>query len=138
MNDSAIRVLILDDDQWAPQHFVVWGEEAGVDPGYYPLAAETNIVKKLSTDPGEGNALLPLRLYDFPPAGVVMTRLLFIVQTNDYPDSGTNDLITLSVRNVLGAPLVNYTIPQGQYDLETGQANMYFPCPSIFRSDTWI
>jgi hypothetical protein len=132
LNNSAIRVLILGSDLWAPQHLVVWGEEA--DGRLRPLAMETNINKILSTDPNEGNALLPLRLIDVPTAGVELTRLLFIVETNDFEDAGTDDAITLSVRNDSGAQLVDYTIPQGPGDLERAQANMYFvPVEIPFR-----
>lgn len=121
LNNSAIRVLILGGDQWAPEQFVVWAK--AVDGTILPLAIESNIVKKLSTEPGEGNALLPLRLVGGDAA--TFTRLLFMMVTeNTY---GTNDLITLTVRNTAGVHVADYTIPKTtQDDLVAGAANLYF------------
>ena len=80
----------------------VWGET--VDGAIFPLAAETDITKRLSTDPDEGNALLPLRTVG-QGVGAAFTRLLFMMTTVDgddpfvNADTGTNDAINLTVRN---------------------------------------
>lgn len=130
LNNSAIRVLNLGADQWAPQHFIVWGET--VDRAIFPLAAETDITKRLSTNPNEGNALLPLRTVG-QGVEATFTRLLFMMTTVDgddpfvNADTGTNDAINLTVRNSDGVPVVNFDIPNtSQDEQESGQANMYF------------
>ncbi len=130
LNNSAIRVLNLGADQWAPQHFIVWGET--VDRAVFSLAAETDITKRLSTDPNEGNALQPLRTVG-QGVEATFTRLLFMMTTVDGDDpfidfpTGTNDAINLTVRNSDGVPVVNFDIPNtSQDEQESGQANMYF------------
>jgi hypothetical protein len=129
LNNSAIRVLILGAEQMGAATLHVWGET--VDGAIFPLAAETDITKRLSTDPDEGNALLPLRRVG-QGVGAAFTRLLFMMSVDgDDPfvnaDTGTNDAINLTVRNSDGVPVVNFDIPNtSQDEQESGQANMYF------------
>ena len=86
----------------------------------------------MSTDPDEGNALLPLRTVG-QGVGAAFTRLLFMMTTVDgddpfvNADTGTNDAINLTVRNSDSVPVVNFDIPNtSQDEQESGQANMYF------------
>ena len=130
LNNSAIRVLILGAEQMGAATLHVWGET--VDGAIFPLAAETDITKRLSTDPDEGNALLPLRTVG-QGVGAAFTRLLFMMTTVDgddpfvNADTGTNDAINLTVRNSDSVPVVNFDIPNtSQHEQESGQANMYF------------
>src|SRR4051812_44720592 len=58
LTDSSVRLHILDNDAWNPEHFFAWGEvpprTALQNPTVVPLVIETGISKTLSTDPTEG------------------------------------------------------------------------------------
>ena len=87
LNNSAIRVLILGAEPMGAATLHVWGET--VDGAIFPLAAETDITKRLSTDPDEGNALLPLRTVG-QGVEAAFTRLLFMMTTVDGDDPFVN------------------------------------------------
>jgi hypothetical protein len=133
LNDNSIRVTILGNDAWRPQDVVAWGERF-TGGAITPLAIETGISAQLSTDPGEGNASLALRLVAQGSAGMRINRLLVMMTTASAADSGTDDRISLRVTTGAGIEVVHFDIPDTpQLDQETGQANFYFvPVDSPF------
>jgi hypothetical protein len=125
LTDSSVRVGILGDDVWRPEHFVVWGERF-TGGAIVPLVIETDISAKLSTDPSEGNASLPLRLVGLGSATRTINRLLVMMTTANSDDAGTDSTVTLRVTTSGGTEVVDFDFPDTpQEDQETGQANLY-------------
>ncbi len=125
LSDSSIRVAILGNDAWRPEHFVVWGERF-TGGAIVPLAIETGIGAQLSTDPSEGNASLPLRLVGLGSATRVINRLLVMMTTANSDDAGTDSAINLRVTTNGGTEVVDFDFPETpQEEQETGQANLY-------------
>lgn len=136
LNDSSIRAIILGDDAWRPEHFVVWGERF-TSGAITPLAIETGISVQLSTDSGEGNSFLPLRLVGQGSSSMTINRLLLMMTTADSEDAGTNDKISLQVTTSGGIQVVNFIPDTPQDEQERGQANFYFvPVDSPFTRNS--
>jgi hypothetical protein len=130
LNNSAIRLLILGSNQWSPEQFVVWAET--VDGTIFPLAIESNITQRLSTNPERGNALLPLRTVG-QGVGATFTRLLFMMTTADGAGNGTDNKVNLTVRNSDGVPVVNFDIVDTPQDeQESGEASAGCLCRRPF------
>jgi hypothetical protein len=125
LTDSSIRLAILGNNAWRPEHFVVWGERF-TGGAIVPLAIETDISAELSTDPDEGNVSLPLRLVGFGSATRVINRLLVMMTTASSDDAGTDNGITLRVTTSGGTEVVDFDFPETpQEEQERGQANLY-------------
>jgi len=137
LNNSSIRVAILGGGAFRPEQFVVWGERF-TGGAIVPLAIETGIGAQLSTESGEGNASLPLRLVQLGNANMTIDRLLVMMTTANGEDAGTNDTINLSITISGGNRVVDHDIEDTpQDDQETGQANLYFvPVDSPFRKSS--
>lgn len=125
LNNSSIRTVILGDDAWRPEHFVVWGERF-TSGAIVPLAIETDISVQLSTDSGEGNSSLPLRLVGQGGGNMTINRLLLMMTTADQDNAGTNDKINLRITTSGGLRVVDFIPDTPQDDQERGQANLYF------------
>jgi len=126
LDNAYVRIGIRGSDEWRPEHVFVWGERAtGGD--IIPIAIETDIGTRLSTDAGEGNISIPLR-----PVGRLgrtqrINRLLMLMTTRDSKDSGTEHQIELEVTTGAGNLAVKFTVRgTDQEDQKRGQANFYF------------
>lgn len=86
LTDSSVRLKILGDDAWRPEHFFAWGEvppsTARQNTGIFPLLIETGITQTLSTDQNEGVPDIPLRLVEKGGNGMRIRRLLILLTTN--------------------------------------------------------
>ena len=136
LNNSSIRAVILGDDAWRPEQLFTWGERF-TSGAITPLAIETDISVQLSTDPGEGNSFLPLRLVGQGSASMTINRLLLMMTTADSEDSGTNDRISLRITTSGGLRVVDFIPDTPQDEQERGQANFYFvPVDSPFTKNS--
>jgi hypothetical protein len=136
LSDSSVRIGIRGDDEWRPQHGLIWGQDE--NETIIPIAMEEDISVKLSTDSQEGKISLPLRRVRPGKKDTRIRRLLLMVETQqqsfpgaENPDpirfeTGTNDPIKLVVKNKSGTILVNHEISDTpQSDLEPGNDNFY-------------
>jgi hypothetical protein len=125
LNDSSIRMEILDNDAWAPKEIFVWGEQLA-DGAPVPVALETEIQQVMSTDYNEGHVGLPLRLVNHGDITTTINRLLVVMLTDSVDQAGTNDAITLQITTG-GARFVDFTFASTeQADQEQSQANFYY------------
>jgi len=131
LTDSSIRVGIRGDDQWQPEDLFVWGRRL-TGGEVVPLAIETDITAKLSTEIGghegvESVSSIPLRRVGLGNRATQIDRLFMLMETSLSDDSGTNDTITLRI--FTPGLVVDFDVPPGgdtsQEDLEEGAANFY-------------
>lgn len=139
LTDSSIRLHILGNDRWFPQHFFVWGETSATPlrPAIVlPLAIEMGISAILGTDNSGARASLPLRLVRKGGGAMQINRLLLLTRTVlEFPDRPiAADPIdphgsegTIEIQVVSGGQLVTlFEIRDTlQLDLDAGQANFY-------------
>jgi hypothetical protein len=121
---------------WKPEHYFVWGEQpyiVGHDQrgiNIVPIALETHLSVKLSTERDEGPISLPLRRVHLGARDMQINQLLMLMASADVEYAGTDHDIEISV-TVPGtsAPKANYVISgedHPQYDQDRAQANFYF------------
>lgn len=141
LDDSSIRVGISGDDQWEPELLFLWGAQRGFPPTLpeiVPIAIETGIRTKLSTNDAGAVPSLPLRLVAKGSRNMPINRLMLMTITEGDPRDdggiiataftphGTDAPIELEVVNDAGVA-VKFEIPDTpQKDLERGAANLYF------------
>jgi hypothetical protein len=136
LNNSSIRIGIRGDDLWQPEHVVIWGERLS-GGAIIPVAVETDLTVRLSTDAGKGNLSLPLRRVASGAADMPIRRLLMLMTTANRADAGTNSGIELQVFSD-GALVVDFDVPDTPHEeQERGQANFYFvPVAVPFAQDS--
>lgn len=128
LTDSSIRVAIKGGDQWLPEDIFMWGRRLA-DQAVIPLAIETDITTKLSTDPFDPGSTtsIPLRRVSLGSRDLLLNRLFMLMTTSTREDAGTDDTITLQIFTT--GLVVDFDAPPGgdtsQEDLETSQANFY-------------
>lgn len=142
LDNASIRIGIRGDDMWRPRNIFVWGRRLR-DQRIFPLCIETAISTRLSTDTGEGNLSLPLRLVDVGGPEMTINRLLVVLTTANVKHAGTNDDVELQVTAAGGGLVADFTIPGGstsdtpQDDLQRAQANWHFiPVLGAFSRNT--
>ncbi len=139
LSNSSVRVGNLGGDQWEPELLYIWGEARSLPFGteIVPIAIETNITTKLSTDTDDAGAVpsMPVRLVARGGNDMTINRVMLLVMTAGIPHTGivahghapdeTDDPIELEIVNDAGIA-VKFEIPDTpQKDLERGQANLY-------------
>lgn len=140
LDNSSVSCKIEGSDAWRPEHFFVWGEGAN-SAQIFPLAIETEITTTLSTDPGEGQSSLGLRLVGKGGADMQINRLLIIPLTRHarsqsgsggptirgFGDRGTDSPFEIQILNDQNDTVVLSEIRDtSQTDLDDGHANFYF------------
>lgn len=132
LNNSSIRIGIRGDDQWRPEHAVVWGQRV-TGGAVIPLAIETGLGARLSTDTGEGRLSLPLRRVGLGSSRMQIRRLLMLMTTSNRKNAGTDSGLELQI-SANGSQFVDFDIPDTPQDeQERCQANFYFvPVSSPF------
>ena len=130
LTNSSIRLGIRDDDAWAPQEVLLFGEaEPDFQPGrMVALAMESDLQHWLSTDPSEGNLTMPLRLVSPGDSSTVIRRVLMLVHTiwsSIGGDTATDSPIELEVRAGGNIVLKQAIHDTAQDDLEKGTDNWY-------------
>lgn len=147
LTNSSVRLQILGNDAWNPEHFFAWGETPSRPPfqnaGIFPLVIETGITQTLSTDSSEGVSSIPLRLVAKGGGRMIINRLLILLTTQGQQEDDSGILATasppfgtdnsLEIQIVSNDRLVvlseiNNTV---QDDLGIGAANFY-TLPVIF------
>ncbi len=143
LGNSSVRVGTRGGDLWKPEHYVVWGERVlGMqDVGsFVPIAIETDLSARLSTEDGEGNISFPLRRVGLGAKDMPINRLLMVILTADVNNAGTDDEIRLQITVPAASPIpgdvvrkVNFVANTPQDDQERAQANFYLvPVNSSF------
>jgi hypothetical protein len=130
LTNSSIRLGIRDDDAWAPQEVLLFGQaEPDFQPGrIVALAMESDVQHWLSTDSSEGNLTMPLRLVSSGSSATIIRRVLMIVETvwsNVFGDTATDSPIELEVRAAGNVVLKQEIDDTAQDDLEKGTTNWY-------------
>ena len=130
LTNSSIRLGVRDDDAWAPQEVLLFGQaEPDFQPGrIVALAMETDVQHWLSTDLSEGNLTMPLRLVSPGTSATVIRRVLMIVETvwsDLFGDTATDSPIELEVRAGGNVVLKQEIDDTSQDDLEKGVTNWY-------------
>jgi hypothetical protein len=149
--DGDIRVGLLGDDAWEPEVLFLWGTYLA-DQRIVPLAIETNITTKLSTNDAGAVPSMSIRLVNTGSLTMVINELLLVLETEGESEyggfwsdlwriittgsvaqvgsiphgTGTNSPIQLQI--TAGGELVVQWISSNtpQDDLQAGQANLYF------------
>jgi hypothetical protein len=148
LGPTSIRVGIGGHDLWLPEHVVVWYEpQAGP---IVPLAMETDMQERLSTDSDEGVSSTPIRRVASGKPDVIIERLLMLMTSGpagaitpqagtflDLRSFGTDSPLQLQIAGQ-GGLILQYDIPNTpQRDQEIDEANLYlFPAPVPFTRDT--
>lgn len=130
LTNSSIRLGIRDDDAWAPQEVLLFGQaEPDFQPGrMVALAMESDLQHWLSTDSSEGNLTMPLRLVSPGSSSTVIRRVLMLVHTiwsSTFGDTATDSPIELEVRAGGNIVLKQEIHDTAQDDLEKGADNWY-------------
>ncbi|HEY7170382.1 MAG TPA: hypothetical protein VH417_06010 [Vicinamibacterales bacterium] len=140
LTDSSIRLGINGDDAWLPQHAFVFAEGVNVAGAgeTQAVAIETDIATELSTDPGEGQSDMPIRLVGHGSAAQAIRRLFIFIRSIGSDRPADDDGATaVPHRTLTDAPLEIQIVSQGrvvvlfqirdtpQEDLEFGEANFY-------------
>jgi hypothetical protein len=147
LTNSSVRLQILGNDAWNPEHFFAWGE---VPPrtllqntAIVPLVIETGITQTLSTDSDEGVSSIPLRLVAKGGSGMRINRLLILLTTKGKqeddsgiiatgsPPFGTDNSLEIQIVNNDRLVVLCEIRDTFQDDLEIGAANFY-TMPVIF------
>lgn len=144
LTNSSVRLQILGNDAWKPEHFFVWGEAPARHPfqnsGIFPLAIETGITQTLSTDISEGVSSMPLRLVAKGDSAMRINRLLILLTTagpQDYSGAAlgsnfaTNNSLEIEIVTNDRLVVLGEIRDTDQEDLELGAANFY-TLPVIF------
>ncbi|HET9716136.1 MAG TPA: hypothetical protein VFP60_08125 [Pseudolabrys sp.] len=124
LTNSSIRLGIRDDDAWAPQQVLVFGQ---TQPEWSPsqivaLAMETDLTHWLSTDSSEGHLTMPLRLVGPGSATTVIRKVMLLVYTGSGSNVETDSPIRLQI-TAGGAIVADQTIadtPQDDLEQYTG------------------
>jgi hypothetical protein len=131
LTNSSIRIGITGDDAWAPEHVLIWGQEA--TGKIVPIAAEWLLETKLSTDTSEGKLTFPLRRINFPTinanVGILdktaeIKQLLVITSTADVTDAGTDNQIACDILYGGGQKWSDQGLGGGY---SRGKSSMLFP-----------
>ncbi|MEV6648898.1 hypothetical protein [Amycolatopsis sp. NPDC051371] len=152
LTEGSVRVGTLGDDEWRPEILFLWGtgpvssNAPGLPPPVVPLAIETSITTRLSTN--DSNAVPSMTVRPIRTrSNMFINRLLFIVTTAWEPGrwetgisdpgpsgKGTNDRVEIEIF-AEGSLAVKHVISDTpQDDLEPGQVNMYdIPVAVPFR-----
>lgn len=130
LTNSSVRLGIRDDDAWAPQEVLLFGQaEPDFQPGrMVALAMESDLQHWLSTDSSEGLLTMPLRLVSPGSSTTVIRRVLMLVHTiwsSLGTGSGTDSPIELEVRAGGNVVLKQEIHDTAQDDLERGVTNWY-------------
>ncbi len=130
LTNSSIRLGIRDDDAWAPQEVLLFGQaEPDFQPGrIVALAMESDLQHWLSTDTSEGLLTMPLRLVSPGSSATVIRRVLMLVLTiwsSIGGDTPTDSPIELEVRAGGNIVLKQEIHDTAQDDLEKGTTNWY-------------
>jgi hypothetical protein len=130
LTNSSIRLGIRDDDAWAPQEVLLFGEaEPDFQPGrMVALAMESDLQHWLSTDSSEGLLTMPVRLVSPGSSMTVIRRVLMLVHTiwsSIGGDTATDSPIELEVRAGGNVVLKQAIHDTAQDDLEKGKTNWY-------------
>jgi hypothetical protein len=130
LTNSSIRLGVRGDDAWAPSDVLLFGHslaefQSGVA---VPLAMETGLTERLSTDPSEGPLTVPLRRVGAGSSSIEIRRVLLLVHTQwatRSTDTGTDSAIQLEV--FLGENLIlrEEIADTSQSDLEKASSNWY-------------
>ena len=123
LTDSSVRIGIRGDDMWRPEHLFLWGKNGKL---IIPIAMETNITKRLSTDVREGKLSIPIRLVKPGADNMKIKRLLVMMTTSFIPSADTKSKIELRITNDKQVKVLSYEFPETlQKSQEKGEANMY-------------
>lgn len=130
--DLYVRLATTSSDLWEPEVAIVWATSKTI--GTVPLAIETDMPHRLSTNLREGSVSAPIRRARVGDDETAIERLLLVVVTYDAPYAGTDDPVSLRVTTP-GATPVDYVITDTpQTDLEIDTANIYeIPVDLPFR-----
>ncbi|MGD8700419.1 MAG: hypothetical protein PVJ43_14075 [Gemmatimonadales bacterium] len=130
--DLYVRLATTSSDQWEPELAIVWA--TAKSKGVVPLAIETDMPYRLSTNLREGSVSAPVRRVRPGDDDTTIERLLLVVVTYDAPYAGTDDPISLRL-TTRDDMLVDYVISDTpQTDLEIDTANTYeIPTELPFR-----
>jgi hypothetical protein len=130
LTNSSIRLGVRGDDAWAPSDVLLFGHslaefQSGVA---VPLAMETGLTERLSTDPSEGPLTVPLRRVGAGSSSTEIRRVLLLVHTQwatRSTDTGTDSAIQLEI--FLGENLIlrEEIADTSQSDLEKASSNWY-------------
>lgn len=130
LTDSSVRLSILGEDTWNPEHFFAWGEvpptTALESPGIFPLVIETGIPQKLSTNPDNGVPSIRLRRVERGGTGMSIRRLLILLTTDEtQPNFFASNSLEMQI--VSNDRLVVLCEIRGtaQAQLRGGEANFY-------------
>lgn len=130
--DLYVRLATTSSDQWEPELAIVWATSKS--KGVVPLAIETDMPYRLSTNLREGSVSAPVRRVIPGDDNTTIERLLLVVVTYDAPYAGTDDPVSLRLTTPDATP-VDYVISDTpQTDLEIDTANTYeIPTELPFR-----
>ncbi len=121
--DLYVRLATTSSDLWEPEMAIVWATSK--EKGTVPLAIETDMPCRLSTNLREGSVSAPIQRARVGDDETAIERLLLVVVTYNAPYAGTDDPISLRV-TTRGATPVDYVITDTpQTDLEIDTANIY-------------
>ena len=134
--DLAVNVFNTGNDEWMPEHIIVWGQEANAVPlqrKVVAIAMATGIGTGISAQSGEGVPSLPIPLVETGGDSSEISRLLLLMTTSGGTIAGTSAEfhgtdspieLQIATREAL---VVSHDIPDTpQPDQEHGQANLYF------------
>ncbi len=130
--DLYVRLATTSSDRWEPELAIVWATSK--EKGTVPLAIETDMPCRLSTNLREGSVSAPIRRVQPGDDETTIEQLLLVVVTYDAPYAGTDDPVSLRVTTPETTP-VDYVIKDTpQTDLEIDTANIYeIPVDIPFR-----
>jgi hypothetical protein len=121
--DMYVRLATTSSDKWEPELAIVWATSK--EKGTVPLAIETDMPYRLSTNLREGCVSAPIRRARLGDDETTIERLLLVVVTYDAPYAGTDDPVSLRLTTCDATP-VDYVITDTpQTDLEIDTANIY-------------
>lgn len=131
-DDLYVRLATTSSDKWEPELALVWATSK--QEGNVPLAMETDLPYRLSTDPSEGSVSAPLRRVKVGTEETAIERLLLVVVTYDAPYAGTDAPISLRVTTPVDKAVDHVITDTPQTDLEIDTANIYeIPVERAFR-----
>jgi hypothetical protein len=134
LTNSSIRLGHRNNNAWRPQSVLLLGK---TERRIIALAMETELMPWLSADSTKGKLTMPLRLVSEGNSSTLISRVMLLVRTSDWPDSGTDDPIQLQI-TAGGNIVLQETIGDTpQIDLEEGAVNWHFRNAAIpfTRSD---
>jgi len=132
LNNSSVRVGIRGVDHWSPEHIVIWGDHNN-EKEIIPVAMETNLKTRLSTDSKEGALSIPVMLVNKGTDSTMINRILIMIRTSEAPVDGTNSRIELQIATRSKQVLNFECLTSSQLEQERYRACMYFvKCQEAF------